>query len=82
MKLGPPIAWTSWRGGAGRPGVTLAGVALAGVTKAAGPAEAAELDAISVTEHARGSAFAGGVAASQVEARTTLGFISRPSDAR
>jgi F420-dependent oxidoreductase-like protein len=68
MKLGLHIASTAWPGGARGLGPTLA--------EAVEAAEAAGFDAISVTDHVWGSQYTGGVAASQIEAYTTLGFIA------
>jgi F420-dependent oxidoreductase-like protein len=68
MRLGLHIASTAWEGGASRLGATLGEVVEA--------AEAAGFDAISVTDHVWGSEYTGGVEANQVEAYTTLGFIT------
>jgi F420-dependent oxidoreductase-like protein len=68
MRLGLHVATTTWEGGAGRLGSTLAEVVQA--------AEAAGFDAISVTDHVWLHPIVGGPEASQVEAYTTLGFIA------
>jgi alkanesulfonate monooxygenase SsuD/methylene tetrahydromethanopterin reductase-like flavin-dependent oxidoreductase (luciferase family) len=68
VKLGLHIAAMNWESGAERLVAMLAEIISA--------AEAAGFDAISVTDHLWGSAYTGGVEASQVEAYTTLGFIA------
>jgi F420-dependent oxidoreductase-like protein len=68
MKLGLHIASTTWEGGAGRLGPTLAEIVEA--------AEAAGFDAIDVADHVWQHPIMGGPEVSQIEAYTTLGFIA------
>jgi F420-dependent oxidoreductase-like protein len=68
MKLGLHIASTTWEGGAGRLGSTLAEIVEA--------AEAAGFDAIDVADHVWQHPIMGGPEVSQIEAYTTLGFIA------
>jgi F420-dependent oxidoreductase-like protein len=68
MKLGLHIASTTWEGGVGRLGPTLAEIVEA--------AEAAGFDAIDVADHVWQHPIMGGPEVSQIEAYTTLGFIA------
>jgi F420-dependent oxidoreductase-like protein len=68
MKLGLHIPSTTWVGGPGRLGATLAEIVEA--------AEAAGFDAIDVADHLWQHPIMGGPEASQIEAYTTLGFIA------
>lgn len=68
MKLGLHIPSTTWEGGAGRLGATLAEIVEA--------AEVAGFNAIAVVDHLWQHPIMGGPEASEIEAYTTLGFIA------
>ncbi len=68
MKLGLHIPSTTWEGGAGRLGATLAEIVEA--------AEAAGFETIDVADHLWQHPIMGGPEVSQIEAYTTLGFIA------